>query len=305
MNSRIVFRLATVFALAAGGAMVSAQGGLLPSSPKLRFGASVTPAYDGWYDNPDGSHTYLIGYYNRNWTQEIDIPLGPNNHFEPGDADRGQPTHFMPNRNFGMFTITMPKEFPATERMWWVLTVNGVTSRVPFHRSADYNITPTQASEESPGGRYNKPALLKFAEKDPWIQGPIATLSKAVTRTATVNTPMPLDMWVADDALFSSGTNATPTTTPPIVELVVNKYRGPGKVTTNKGHDKVTTIKGGKLEQDYEGKASTTLTFDQAGDYVVHVTALDLSGPGGGATGCCWTTSMIKVNVTPSGSTGR
>jgi hypothetical protein len=305
MNSRIVFRLATVLALAAGGAMVSAQGGLLPSSPKLGFGASVTPAYDGWYDNPDGSHTYLIGYYNRNWTQEIDIPLGPNNHFEPGDADRGQPTHFMPNRNFGMFTITMPKEFPATERMWWVLTVNGVTSRVPFHRSADYNITPTQASEESPGGRYNKPALLKFAEKDPWIQGPIATLAKAFTRTATVNTPMPLDMWVADDALFSSGTNATPTTTPPIVELVVNKYRGPGKVTTNKGHEKVTTIKGGKLEQDYEGKASTTLTFDQAGDYVVHVTALDLSGPGGGATGCCWTTSMIKVNVTPSGSTGR
>jgi hypothetical protein len=298
MHSRIVFRLATVFALAVGGAMVSAQGQLLPSTPKLGFGASVTPAYDGWYDNPDGSHTYLIGYYNRNWTQDIDIPIGPNNHFEPGDPDRGQPTHFKPNRNFGMFTITMPKEFPATERMWWVLTVNGVTSRVPFHRTPDFNITPNTASEESPGGRYNKPAMLKFAEKDAWIQGPIATLSKATTRTATVNTPMSLDVWVADDALFSSGTNATPTSTPPIVELVVEKYRGPGKITTNKGHEKVTTLKGGKLEQDFEGKTSTTLTFDQPGDYVVHVTANDLSGPGGGATGCCWTTAMVKVNVT-------
>jgi hypothetical protein len=92
---------------------------------------------------------------------------------------------------------------------------------------------------------------------------------------------------------------------PPIVELVVNKYRGPGKVTVGKGHEKVTTLKGGKLEQDFEGKASTTVTFDQPGDYVVHVTANDLSGPGGGATGCCWTTAMIKVNVTPGGSTGR
>ena len=72
--------------------MVSAQGQLLPSYPKLSFGASVTPAYDGWYDNADGSHTFLIGYYNRNWTEDIDIPIGPNNKFEPGDPDRGQPT---------------------------------------------------------------------------------------------------------------------------------------------------------------------------------------------------------------------
>ena len=65
--------------------------------------ASVTPAYDGWYDNADGSHTFLIGYYNRNWNEAVDVPLGPNNKFEPGDPDRGQPTHFYPNRNFGMF----------------------------------------------------------------------------------------------------------------------------------------------------------------------------------------------------------
>lgn len=271
---------------------------MLPSSPKLGFGASVTPAYDGWYSNPDGTFTYVIGYYNRNWTQEVDIPIGPNNHFEPGDPDRGQPTHFMPNRNFGMFAITMPKDFPPTERMWWVLTLNGVTSRVPFHRSPDYNFSPQVASEESPGGAYNKPAQLKFGPTEPWIQGPVATLSKAFSRTATVNQPMTIDMWVADDALYSSGTNAPIVgRQPPIVEMVVNKYRGPGKVTVGKGHEKVEAIKGGKIEEPFEGKTSTTVTFDQAGDYVVHVTALDLSGPGGGATGCCWTTAMIKVAV--------
>ena len=91
--------------------MVSAQGQLLPSYPKLGFGASVTPAYDGWYDNADGSHTFLIGYYNRNWTEEVDVPIGPNNRFESGDPDRGQPTHFLPNRNFGMFSVVVPKNF--------------------------------------------------------------------------------------------------------------------------------------------------------------------------------------------------
>jgi len=69
MKSRTVLRLLTVAACAAGSALVSAQSPLLPSSPKLGFGASVTPAYDGWYDNADGTHTFLVGYYNRNWTQ--------------------------------------------------------------------------------------------------------------------------------------------------------------------------------------------------------------------------------------------
>ena len=79
---------------------------ILPSSPKLAFGGTISPAYDGWYDNPDGTRTFLMGYYSRNWEDPIEIPIGPNNHFEPGAPDRGQPTHFLPNRNFGMFSVT-------------------------------------------------------------------------------------------------------------------------------------------------------------------------------------------------------
>src|SRR6476660_3161766 len=151
--------LAIALGIAAVGAgvVVSAQGMMLPSSPKKAFGASISPAYDGWYTNADGTHTFLIGYYNRNWKAEVDVPIGPENHFEPGPPDRGQPTHFMPNWGFGMFTVTVPKDTPANDRLWWVLTVNGVTQRVPFHRSPDYNISPNQASEESPGGKYNRP----------------------------------------------------------------------------------------------------------------------------------------------------
>src|SRR4026209_777383 len=105
-------RLAIALGIAAVGAgvVLSAQGMMLPSSPKKAFGASISPAYDGWYTNADGTHTFLIGYYNRNGKAEVDVPIGPENHFEPGPPDRCQPTHFMPNRGFGMFTVTVPKD---------------------------------------------------------------------------------------------------------------------------------------------------------------------------------------------------
>lgn len=283
--------------------MVSAQGQLLPSYPKLGFGASVSPAYDGWYDNPDGSHTFLIGYYNRNWNENIDIPIGPNNKFEPGDPDRGQPTHFLPNRNFGMFSITVPKSFGATERLWWTLTINGTTSKVGMIMSPDFNITPQKSSEESPNGKYNLPPVLHFTQGGPAIQNPGQPLAMATSRTATVGVPMPLELFTEDDALYAGGSNAPMTRTPPVVEATVAKYRGPGNVKAENFH--FTTLKGGKPMEAYAGKAAGTVSFDKPGDYVVHVTLNDFSEKGGGATGCCWTTTMIKVNVKPAAGAAR
>ena len=66
----------------------------LPLDPPHERGASVTPAYEGWYPNPDGTFSMLIGYYNRNTKEVLDIPVGPNNRVEPGGPDQGQPTHF-------------------------------------------------------------------------------------------------------------------------------------------------------------------------------------------------------------------
>lgn len=287
--------LALLLALAAPHAAV-AGGQLLPSSPKKAFGASVSPAFEGWYTNPDGSHTFLIGYYNRNWTTEVDIPIGPNNRFEPGEPDRGQPTHFMPNRGFGMFTITVPKGTPVTEKLWWTLTVNGITQKVSFYMSPDYNITPQQASEESPGGTYNKPPVLRFSEGGPSIQNPVAAVGKLLERSAIVGTPMSLDVWVEDDALYSSGSNAPITQAPEIVDVIVSKYRGPGVITVA-GPQKLNRLKGGKPAEPFAGKTSRTVSFSEPGTYLLHVTVNDLSGPGGGATGCCWTTALIKVEV--------
>ena len=43
-------------------------------------------------------------------SQELDIPIGPNNRIEPGGPDMGQPTHFLPGRQWGMFTVPVPKD---------------------------------------------------------------------------------------------------------------------------------------------------------------------------------------------------
>ena len=203
MNSRIILRLATVAALATGSAIVCTR--TAPS--ELSETGIWRQCYAGLRRlvRQPGRQPHVPDrvLHNRNWNIDVDIPIGPNNKFEPGDPDRGQPTHFMPNRNFGMFTITVPKAFGATERLWWTLAANGVTNRVGMIMSPDFNITPQKSSEEAPNGKYNVPPILKFAESGPAIQDPVATVASAISRTATVNQPMALDLWAEDDALHT------------------------------------------------------------------------------------------------------
>ena len=71
----------------------------LPLEPLGVRGEAVFPALEGWYPNADGTFTILLGYYNRNTAQILDIPIGPNNRIEPGGPDQGQPTHFLPRRH--------------------------------------------------------------------------------------------------------------------------------------------------------------------------------------------------------------
>src|SRR6516164_9606932 len=131
MRRKTAFHLWASMLLAGTCAFVSAQV-QLPSAPPKQFGATISPAFEGWFDNPDGTHSFLIGYYNRNTQAEVDVPIGPNNHFEPGAPDRGQPTHFLTSRRYGMFAVTVPKEFGRTQKINWTLTANGQTFSIPF-----------------------------------------------------------------------------------------------------------------------------------------------------------------------------
>ena len=81
-----------------------------------------------------------------------------------------------------------------------------------------------------------------------------------------------------------------------MVEATVAKYRGPGNVKAENFH--FTATKGGKPMEAFAGKAAGTITFDKAGDYVVHITLNDYSEKGGGATGCCCCTTRREHGTT-------
>ena len=132
---------------------------------------------------------------------------------------------------------------------------------------------------------------------------PVASASKAITRTASLATPLTLDLWADDDARYTSGANTPMRKAPPPVTLTLSKYRGPGEVTFADAHPKMETLKGGKPDEAYSGRSSTTVRFSQPGDYMLHVTANDYSGNGGNGFVCCWTAAIVKVSVRAGGVT--
>jgi hypothetical protein len=105
----------------------------------LPTGQNVALAYEGWEQNPDGSFDLVFGYFNRNWEEEIDVPIGPDNNIEPGGPDQGQPTHFFPRRNRFVFRIRVPKDF-GNKELVWTLTTNGKTERAYGTLKPDYFI---------------------------------------------------------------------------------------------------------------------------------------------------------------------
>src|SRR5260370_231194 len=104
--------LAIAFTIAMGAAFVFAFAQqTIPVGPPHDSGERVTAAFEGWFPNPDGSVSMLFGYFNQNFKQEPDIPIGPDNRIEPGGPDQGQPTHFLTRRRWGLFTGTVPENF--------------------------------------------------------------------------------------------------------------------------------------------------------------------------------------------------
>jgi hypothetical protein len=275
--------------LLAGGVVLSGQKIAIPE-PRRGAGDSITGAFEGWYYNPDGSRAFLIGYYNRNGRQELDIPIGPNNRIEPGGPDMGQPTHFLTGRQWGMFMVPIPRDFKPDDSYVWTITANGQTTSIPLRTKPDYVMSPF--TEIAVG---NTPPVIRFEQTGKTAQGPIATLANAPVRTATVGTPVALPLFLNDDMKYTSGTSAPPSAQRAPASVRWSKYRGPGNVTFDKARPELEKLS--QAEGMYSARATTNATFSEAGDYVLHVTANDYSGDGGGGFGCCWTTALLKVTV--------
>lgn len=239
------------------------------------FGQNIAPVYEGWEPNPDGTISMYFGYMNRNWKEEVDVPIGPANGFEPAPQDRGQPTHFLPRRHKQIFSIVVPKDFPPDRQVVWTLTVRGKTERVPGSLRPEQQI---DVSRETATGNLR----------------PKIDVGPALT--ARVGQPVTLTVTVFDDGIpkprrrpAADGETASPFASP---NVRWSKYRGTGAVTFAKT---VVPLS--------EGKGTTTATFSEAGEYVIQALADDGSilaqsqGQNVPGYSCCWATGNIKVTV--------
>ena len=136
-------------------------------------GQNVAPAYEGWEQAPDGAKYFLFGYMNRNWEEEIDVPIGPENGFNVGGADQGQPTHFLPRRNRFVFRVRVPNGFGPKDELIWTLTSHGKTEKAYATLRPDYVVDDVVKASEtgalgagtsSPEVRSNKPPTLGIDE---------------------------------------------------------------------------------------------------------------------------------------------
>ena len=283
-------RIAGLSALIVVASGTPGWGQSLPLEPLHESGASITGAFEGWFKNPDGTYSLLLGYYNRSQKQELDIPIGPDNRIEPGGPDRGQPTHFLPGRQWGLFVVKAPGDF-GENKISWTIVANSQTTVIPASLKPDYEISPFQ--EAAVG---NTPPILSFEEPGPTVQGPQGL---SVERTASVGNPLTLTVWVSDDGKLTTNSGARPRNLGAPVTVTWSKYRGPGAVTFSRDRPVVEKAERGVPNVPFSGKATTTATFSQSGDYVLHVTANDYSGVGGGGFQCCWTNGQVKVSVHP------
>jgi hypothetical protein len=117
-------RIVAAFPLAVLFGTVSIAG-------QMRYwsGLNVVPVFEGWERNADGSFSMVFGYYNRNFEETLDIPIGSDNSIEPGKPDQGQPTFFAPARHKYVFRVRVPREWDKTKKLVWTLTIHGKTEK--------------------------------------------------------------------------------------------------------------------------------------------------------------------------------
>jgi len=291
MNTQLSYRWRVVFC--AGALLLTlatpyradAQGNPDPFGFKFNSGQGLQPIFEGWAYNADGSLSMYFGYLNRNYVETLLVPVGPDNKFEPGAADRGQPTVFNARIHRKEFSVKIPKDWGNKELVWSV-TVHGVTEKAVGWLQPEWQIDPIYA------GKTRNAESLKNTPP---------SLAVTVPSTLTLPNQLSLSATVQDDGLPTPrkgpprravGQETPPTLKPlpdqpeipvnvPAVAgrgrqgggglagpqgLVVNwlVWRGPAAVTFDPATIPVK-----------EGKAIGTATFTKPGTYVLRARAND------------------------------
>ncbi len=263
--------VAFVWALVAALAVADVASG----QTRWNSGQNVQPVFEGWKRNPDGTFSMVFGYLNRNYQEQPHVPVGLHNFFEPGDADRRQPTHFYNRRQSFVFEVQVPADWGDKDLIWTV-THNGRTDR------AYGSLWPVWEIDEAVlranrgmgvGGAYvdNNPPTIQIAsgETDTTVTLPDAATLTALAGDDGIPGPDP------EAAERRRGRRGRPG---PSTQNMVNPraavaegiavtwlhHRGPG-----------TVIFEPMLPPIIDGRATTTARFSEPGTYVLRAVADD------------------------------
>ena len=261
------------------------------SAQSYTFGQHIEPAFEGWRPNPDGTYNMMFGYMNENWEEEPDVQIGENNYFSPGEADRGQPTHFLPRRNRFTFEVTVPSDWGDRELVW-TINVNGKERKAFATLRQDYLVDNMVIASEtgslgagtsSPESRANIP--------------PVVTVPGDSVRVARVGEPINLDTSVWDDGL-PKPRRGSATSSDDLEQRMMrrptqvtvgkrnglflswNVYRGPGKVIFDPPLPKPWEDTRNSANSPWgnlwlpppipeDGLYKVNVTFEEAGSYVL------------------------------------
>ncbi|MEX0962869.1 MAG: hypothetical protein WDZ52_02350 [Pseudohongiellaceae bacterium] len=200
LESKSLLRSALVLLagnLALMPAMATAEQDYEYTKRSYASGQHTEVAYEGWRETESGEITLTFGYFNHNWAQELDIPIGVNNRFTTGDPDRGQPTHFLPRRNRFTFDVIAPADFDGDDELVWEVTSpNGVTRKAYATLREDYKIDNVIIMSET--------GSLGAGSSDATIRAntpPVSELIGDNIRTVKVGKALTFQTRVSDDGV--------------------------------------------------------------------------------------------------------
>lgn len=224
-------------------------------------GQDVSPTFDGWESNPDGSYNFYFGYLNRNRQEALDVPIGPENTFDLGTGDQGQPTHFYPGRRWFVFKVVVPKDWPMAKRLTWTLTNRGRTNLSKGWLQSEWEVDKLLISKNAISDPFLR---TSNSNPTPDNQAPVITGSPA--QTVTVGEPLNLTATVTDDGLPKPGV-ADRGGRVQGVQVRWIHFRGPGQVQFDP--EVSPFVYGQPLATE------TKVTFSAPGNYRIRAIATD------------------------------